>query len=55
MGVVAAWISRHPAGIQTIAGTTKPDRLAEVARGMDVRLSREEWYKIYIANDRDLP
>jgi predicted oxidoreductase len=55
MGVVAAWISRHPAGIQTIAGTTRPDRLAEIASGMDLRLSREEWYKIYIANDRELP
>jgi predicted oxidoreductase len=55
MGVVAAWISRHPAGIQTIAGTTKPGRLAEIAKGMDVQLSHEEWYQIYIANDRDLP
>jgi len=55
MGVVAAWISRHPAGIQTITGTTNPGRLAEIARGMDVQLTREEWYKIYIANDRDLP
>jgi len=55
MGVVAAWISRHPAGIQTIAGTTKSGRLAEIAIGMDVQLTREEWYKIYIANDRDLP
>ncbi len=55
MGVVAAWISRHPAGIQTIAGTTNRDRLAEIAAGMDAQLSREEWYQIYIANDRALP
>lgn len=55
MGVVAAWISRHPAGIQTIAGTTKPERLSEIAMGMDVQLTREEWYQIYIANDRALP
>ncbi len=55
MGAVAAWITRHPAGIQTIAGTTKPSRLTEIAKGMDVNLSREEWYKIYIANDRALP
>ena len=54
-GTVAAWISRHPAGIQTIAGTTKPGRLTEIARGMDVQLTREEWYQIYIANDRALP
>jgi len=55
MGVVVAWISRHPAGIQTVAGTTNRERLAEIAEGMDVQLSREEWYQIYTANDRALP
>ncbi|MEA4811682.1 MAG: aldo/keto reductase [Anaerolineaceae bacterium] len=53
--VVSAWISRHPAGIQTMAGTTKPERLAEIAKGIETPLSREEWYKIYIAGGKKLP
>lgn len=44
-----AWILRHPAGIQTIVGTTKPQRVKELAKAAEVRLSREEWYAIYRA------
>lgn len=54
-GAVSAWICRHPANIQTISGTTNRQRLAEVAAGMDVEISREEWYRIYTTQDRRLP
>lgn len=52
---VASWISRHPAGIQTVTGTTNLQRLLDIKKGLDVNLSREEWYKIYKAAGNILP
>lgn len=55
VAVVAAWILRHPAGMQMITGTMNEKRLAAIAKGADVVLTREEWYKIYIAAGHILP
>ncbi len=54
-GVAAAWILRHPANMQLIAGTMNPSRLAEICKGADVMLSRSEWYQIYRAAGHTLP
>lgn len=53
--IAAAWVLRHPAGIQLIAGTTKPARLAEVCAAADLRLTRQEWYRLYLAAGHILP
>lgn len=54
--VAFAWILRHPAKMQALAGTTKADRLAEICRGADIKLTREEWYALYTAaTGRRLP
>ena len=53
--IVIAWIMRHPAKIQAIPGTTNATRLEGICAGADVELSREEWYKIYIAAGNVLP
>ena len=50
-----AWILRHPAGIQTIVGTTKTERLEEYSAAADVTLSRAEWYEIYKAAGNPIP
>lgn len=50
-----AWVARHPAKIQTIIGSTKPQRVRENARGADVELTREEWYEIYRSAGNRLP
>lgn len=54
-GVAAAWILRHPAHMQLIAGTTKTGRMAQICQGADVTLSREDWYKLYLAAGHILP
>lgn len=54
-GMVAAWVMRHPANIQLIAGTTTPDRVRHMADGADVTISRAEWYEIYRAAGNQLP
>ena len=53
--VAAAWVLTHPAGMQLIAGTTRPDRLAEIARAADLCLTRREWYQLYLAAGHPLP
>lgn len=53
--VAAAWILRHPAKMQLIAGTTNPERLKEICSGADIALTREEWYRIYLAAGYRLP
>jgi predicted oxidoreductase len=54
-GIAVAWITRHPANIQVVLGTTKPERVAQSAAGADVRLSREEWYRLFTAAGHQLP
>lgn len=54
-GVAAAWILRHPANIQLIAGTMNPEHLIEICKASDVTLSRGEWYDIYRAAGHMLP
>ncbi len=53
--IAVAWISRHPAKIQTIAGTMNPERLAGICRSSDITLTRAEWYELYLAAGKRLP
>ena len=54
-GVAAAWILRHPANIQLVAGTMNPDRLNEISKAADVTITRADWYEIYRAAGHCLP
>ena len=54
-GVAAAWILRHPANIQLIAGTMNPEHLTDICKAADVTLTRSEWYEIYRAAGHCLP
>lgn len=53
--VAAAWILRHPAGMQLIAGSAKESRLKEIIQACDIRLTREEWYRLYLSAGHPLP
>jgi len=54
-GIAVAWITRHPAQIQVVLGTTKPERVRECAAGSDVTLDRQEWYRLFRAAGHTLP
>lgn len=54
-GIAVAWITRHPADIQVVLGTTNPTRVRDCAAGADVRLSREEWYRLFRAAGHKVP
>lgn len=44
IAIAVAWITRHPAGMQVVLGTTTPGRVIDAAAGADVVLTRAEWY-----------
>ncbi|HLO98950.1 MAG TPA: aldo/keto reductase, partial [Fimbriimonas sp.] len=48
-GLAIAWLQRHPAKMQTILGTTNPDRVRQVVEACGISLSRPHWYEIYRA------
>lgn len=54
-GIAVAWILRHPANIQVVVGTTNPVHLKESIEGAEVILTKEEWYKLYLAAGHILP
>ena len=53
--IATAWITRHPARIQVVLGTTSPERITAAALGADVPLTRPEWYELYRAAGHVVP
>ena len=53
--IAAAWILRHPAKMQIVTGTASEARLAEIMAAENVELTRQEWYKLYLAAGHILP
>jgi predicted oxidoreductase len=54
-GIAVAWITRHPANMQVVLGTTNPGRVAESAAGSDLPLTRAEWYRLFRAAGHRVP
>jgi len=54
-GIAIAWITRHPANLQVVLGTTTPSRVRESVAGSDVVLTREEWYRLFRAAGHKVP
>ena len=53
--IAIAWILRHPAKMQAIAGTMNPEHLRDIATAGDITLTHNEWYKLYLASGKMLP
>lgn len=53
--IPTAFILRHPARIQTIIGTTRPERVKAIAEAGSFEITREEWYKLYEAAGNNVP
>jgi predicted oxidoreductase len=47
--ILLAWLLKHPAKIQPVLGTTRPDRLRACAKTVSISLSRDEWYSLFAA------
>ena len=53
--IATAWITRHPAQMQVVLGTTSVAHLRDSAAGSDVPLTRPEWYRLFTAAGHTLP
>lgn len=54
-GLASAWILRHPANMQVIAGTMNVERIKQIAQASEIEMSREDWYALYKAAGNKLP
>ncbi|GAA4055108.1 aldo/keto reductase [Actinomadura miaoliensis] len=55
IAIATAWITRHPARMQVVLGTTTPERVAGAAQGSDIPLTRPEWYELFRAAGHRIP
>ncbi|XKH52601.1 aldo/keto reductase [Citricoccus nitrophenolicus] len=53
--IATSWITRHPANMQVVLGTTNPQRIAEAVAGSDLPLTRGEWYGLLQAAGHHVP
>jgi predicted oxidoreductase len=53
--IATAWITRHPANMQVVLGTTTPQRVTDAAAGSDVPLTRAQWYELFRAAGHIVP
>jgi predicted oxidoreductase len=55
IAIATAWITRHPADMQVVLGTTSPVRVSGAALGSDLPLTRAEWYELFRASGHIVP
>jgi predicted oxidoreductase len=55
IAIATAWITRHPAQMQVVLGTTTPERVAGAAQGSDIPLTRAQWYELFRAAGYRVP
>jgi len=55
LAIATAWITRHPARMQVVLGTTTPSRVVEAAAGSQIPLTRAEWYELFAAAGYTVP
>lgn len=52
--ILYAWLLYHPMRALPISGSTKIARLKQAVRALDVRLTQEEWFEIYLASKENV-
>ena len=55
IAIATAWITRHPAQMQVVLGTTSPERVAAAALGSEIPLTRAEWSELFRAAGYRVP
>ncbi|CAN5334813.1 aldo/keto reductase [soil metagenome] len=55
IAIATAWITRHPANMQVVLGTTNVERVRGAALGSDLPLTRAEWYELLRAAGHLVP
>lgn len=47
--MAVAWLLAHPAAIVPIVGSANPEHIREVVGAVNVSLTREDWYRLWVA------
>ena len=53
--IAYAWLLRYPLKTQVVLGSTSTDHIRSGAKGADIVLEREEWYRLYRSAGNRLP
>ena len=51
-----AWLLKHPSSIFPVIGTTKPERIVESSKAIDINLDLQDWFEMLkIAQGKEMP
>jgi predicted oxidoreductase len=51
-----AWLLKHPSSIFPVIGTTKPERIVECSKAIDINLDLQDWFEMLkIAQGKEMP
>jgi predicted oxidoreductase len=51
-----AWLLRHPASIFPVIGTTKPERIVESSKAVNLNLDLQDWFEMLkVAQGKEMP
>jgi len=51
-----AWLLKHPSSIFPVIGTTKPERIVESSKAIDITLDVQDWFEMLkIAQTKEMP
>lgn len=51
-----AWLLRHPSHIFPVIGTTKPERITESAKAIDLKLDIQDWFEmLLVVQGKEMP
>lgn len=54
--IALAWLLTHPSGIIPVVGSNNPRHIFEAAQASELRLEREDWYRLWAASwGRSMP
>ncbi len=53
--IAYAWLLRYPAKVQVVLGTVNIEHVRSAVKAADIRLEKEEWYRLYLAAGNRLP
>lgn len=48
--LLLAWLLQHPSGIIPVLGTSKIERISSAKKALNVKLDREDWYRLWQAS-----
>ena len=54
--LLLAWLLRHPSTIFPVIGTTKPERITESAKAIDIPLDVQDWFEmLLVVQGKEMP